>query len=133
MYRKKPEPKPRFNPRLDERGNEILDDTNHIEQLEFRPPTLHEQISRLENAGRIFRSYILEDDDDFGEEFDEVPDEGYTPYELDAMGQDEPTLVKRIQKRLQKKKDDPATPPAATPPSPSPMNAGPSGDGPLEQ
>lgn len=86
MYRSRPEHKPRpENLRLDDQGNEVLDETPVTLTLEF--PTLHQQIARLNQAGINYMANFLPDDDlaedDFGDEEGdlEMPLEGITPYE----------------------------------------------------
>lgn len=120
-YQKKPAPKLRENPRIDANGHEVLDPTNHILSAAFRPPTLQEQISRLEKAGKIARGFLPDDDydeDDFGDDFDDLPDEGITPFEVAALPKSERPQKKAVQKQKT---------PAAT--TPAPMDAEPSGDG----
>lgn len=87
-YQRKPAPKERDFPRLDADGLEVLDSHSLVAEMMFRPPTLQEQISRLNEAGKIHRFLPDDDyaDDDYGDDYDDIPDEGLTTYELDAIG-----------------------------------------------
>ncbi len=111
-YRTKPAPKLHTNDRLDDRGREKLDDESVVGVCEFRPATLQEQIARLNQAGEIYRGEIHEqdlEDDDFAEDFDDIPGEGLTPYELDAL----PKPPKKSKKKSTP--DAPKTGESATP------------------
>lgn len=115
-YRQRPMVRTRENPRLNELGDEILDPTNHIDQFEMRPATLQEQIARLSQAGQIYRERLQAQyddlhEDDFGEEFDDVSEEGLSPYEIAELNQ---PYVEPDKSRFWKKKGSKATTPAPT-------------------
>lgn len=121
-YAHKPSPKLRdlTKHRLSEDGSmEVLDDTRMVLDLGLRPPTLQEQIARLEAVGKLARGFYDEDraEDDFGENEEDLPPEGLTQYEIDEVNRGRP-------KKPAKKPDDkPATPPPA-PSDPAPHKAG---------
>lgn len=96
-YRRKPAPKQREFLRLDEAGREDLDQHSLVAEIMFRPPTLAEQIQRLNEAGKIHRWLPDDDlaDDDFGDDLDDIPDEGLTLHELAALPKASEKLAKR--------------------------------------
>lgn len=106
--------------RLDVLGREVLDDDRPVDEAIVRPPTLQQQIARLNRAGEMVRSYYqgLDDleDDDFAEYLDEQPEEGLTPYEVEAAKEENP--VKRAVKGVFKRQKEEKAPKAANSSSP---------------
>lgn len=90
-YQDKPRPKLReSHPNLTEDGAFTVSDLpSATQQAEFRPPNLAQQVIRLTGGVMKNGSWVLPDDDladdDFGDYMDDLPDEGYTQAELDAM------------------------------------------------
>lgn len=124
-HRRKPAPKVRLFPRLNDKGEEVLSEHNLVRESVFRPPTLQEQIRRLESAGKIARGFLPDDDyadDDFGDDFDDLPEEGLSPYEMSEFE----ALQKRVRELTEKGNPKQATPPAK-PSVPPPAEPGSSG------
>lgn len=114
-FQSKPFPKLRpANPRLSEDGStEILDSVSETISREFQPPTLSAQINKLNRLGQIarygaplFTDDTFTDDDDFHDDYDDIPFEGLSPYEVAGMG------LKPEKKPTEKKKPSSATTPA---------------------
>lgn len=123
-YRVKPRPKLRSNPRLSDRGREVLDPTSEVAPIGLRPMTDFERLQRLVSHGQRMSNFLPDDDfsdeDDFHENLEDLPPEGLTPYEIVEMRQ------KPIRKPVQKSSAAPA-------PTPPPAEQTPPGGGVLEQ
>lgn len=127
IYQQKPKPKQRVhNERLSEDySHEVLDPTRYFDTINFRPPTLAEQIARLNEAGKIYRAHHQydedRDEDDYGEEEENMMQEGMTPYELEDVVRRVmvETRGKAKKKPAEKPLNDPAAPPV-TPSTPAP-------------
>lgn len=121
QYRPKPDYKQRSNDRLNARGQEVLDNERPVDEYVMRPPTLAQQIQRLNAAGETVRQFYYHeglDEEDFMEYLDELPDEGITEYEKAALTDDEP--VKKAVKGFFKSKKEKAEDEAAKSSSPAP-------------
>lgn len=116
-YRKRPVGKLRVNPRLDANGSEVLDPQSAVAPIGFRPMTEFERLQRMVAHGQSLDRFLPDDDlsdDDFGEHLDDIPPEGYSPYEVIEMD-------KGVTKKRSKSVSPvPAPTPAAPPPSPAP-------------
>lgn len=116
-YVTRPTPKVRQSVRLTARGHELLDNTPLFDPIQFRPPTLAEQIKRLNDAGKIARGLMPDDDyadDDYGEHDENVPGEGMSPYELNDIVQRVYAETRKTPKKAEKKPvqtPEPASPP----------------------
>ena len=87
------------HPRLTPDGALINDDLPLAEDLiGLRPLTIEEQVARFTDHGVMdfnlvpdeqllarFPDHFARDDDDWGDHFDDLPDEGYSPYEIAAF------------------------------------------------
>lgn len=108
MYRSKPKPNLRPNPRLSDRGREILDPQSEVAPVGLRPLTDFERIQRLAAFGQRMNNFLpddeFEDEDDFHDHLDDLPPEGLTPYEISELRQN---LIRKV---TEKKKPSSATP-----------------------
>lgn len=124
IYRSKPVPKSRINPRINSRGREVLDPVSSVAPIGFRPLTDFERLQRLTLHGMRVDRFLPDDEftdeEDFHDHLDDVPDEGLTPYEIAEI---KPKASNNLVQKVLRK---------AAPPPP-PAEEGASGDAPLAQ